>query len=620
LAPCGCVGRLACHSQEKDAVFQISFQHLPEKAASRIAPVNSRDEDFNVRLGRVGDYGGGKSFVDQVLRAAKKAGYGGSYTAGRRRYGRSTFGRGRTAFGRSRLFAGHRRVVVKARVVRHRARAFRSAPLSAHIAYLGRDGVSRDGQKAHMFGAAEDRSDAAAFVRRSHDDRHHFRFIVAPEDAAEMTDLKAFTRDLVVQMERDLGTRLDWVAVDHWNTDNPHVHLLVRGVAEDGSDLVISRDYISHGLRSRAEDLVSAELGPKPEHEIRSALEREVEAERWTRLDVAIRMAADETGFIDLRPDNPGAGDPEARRLAVGRLQRLEGMGLATAAGPAQWMIDLDAERSLRDLGLRGDIINTIHRAFTDRGQDRGIPDYVIDIDPASSPIIGRLVDKGLHDELTGEAYAVIDGTDGRAHHVRFRGIEAFEHAPPIGGIAEVRRFGSPDDPRPTLVLANRSDMDVDQQVRAPGATWLDHRLVAREPMPLAMGGFGQEARDAIAARAEHLVAEGLARRQGQRIILQRDLLNTLRRRELDAAGARLSAETGLPYMPAASGEPVAGTYRQRLALTSGRFAMIDNGLGFALVPWTPTLEKHLGRHVAGVAKEGGGIEWGFGRTRGLEI
>src|SRR5260221_11241788 len=125
-----------------------------------------------------------------------------------------------------------------------------------------------------MLSAAEDRSDAAAFARPSHDDRHHFRFIVAPEDAAEMTDLRAFARNLVTQMERDLETRLDWIAVDHWNTDNPHVHLLVRGIAEDGSDLVISRDYISHGLRSRAEELVSAELGPKPEHEIRSALER----------------------------------------------------------------------------------------------------------------------------------------------------------------------------------------------------------------------------------------------------------------------------------------------------------------------------------------------------------
>jgi type IV secretory pathway VirD2 relaxase len=94
-------------------------------------------------------------------------------------------------------------------------------PLAAHIAYLERDGVTRDGEKAHMFSAAEDRADTIAFARRSHHDRHHFRFVVAPEDAAEMTDLKAFTRDLVSQMERDLETRLDWVAVDHWNTTIP---------------------------------------------------------------------------------------------------------------------------------------------------------------------------------------------------------------------------------------------------------------------------------------------------------------------------------------------------------------------------------------------------------------
>jgi type IV secretory pathway VirD2 relaxase len=353
---------------------------------------------------------------------------------GGRPYGHSTFGRGRTAFGRSRLFDAERRVVVKARIVRHKGRAFRSAPLSAHIAYLERDGVTRDGEKAHMFGATEDRPDAMAFARRGVDDRHHFRFIVGPEDAAEMTDLKAFTRDLVSQMESDLGTRLEWVAIDHWNTDNPHVHLLVRGVAQDGSDLVISRDYISHGLRSRAEDLVVAELGPKPEHEVRSALEREVDAERWTRLDKAIQMAADDVGFIDLRPDNPGVDDPEVRRLAVGRLQTLERMGLATAAGPGQWMVGFEAEPTLRDLGMRGDIIKTMHRAFTERGQHRGIADYVIGTGSAASPIIGRLVATGLHDELTGEAYAVIDGTDGRAHHVRFQQrIREQRHNPDVG-------------------------------------------------------------------------------------------------------------------------------------------------------------------------------------------
>jgi type IV secretory pathway VirD2 relaxase len=369
--------------------LKVCFGSEPAVAAVREPKLTGRGASG---WDAVRDRGGGKRFVDQDLRAAKKAGH--AHLLGRKRpsgYGRSTFGRGRIAFGRRPVFTAHRRVVVKARVVRHRGRAFRSAPLLAHVAYLECDSVTRDGEKARMFNAEEDRADAAAFAKRSNDDRHHFRFIISPEDAAEMTDLKAFARDLAAQMERDLGTKLDWVAVDHWNTDNPHAHLLVRGGADDGSDLVISRDYISRGLRSRAEELVSIELGPKPEREVRSALEREVEVERWTRLDIAIRMAADETGFIDLRPDNPGADDAEVRRLAIRRLQRLERMGLATASGPGEWMVGLDAELRLRDLGMRGDIIKTMHRAFTERGQDCGIVDYLIDTNTASSPT--RMVD-----------------------------------------------------------------------------------------------------------------------------------------------------------------------------------------------------------------------------------
>lgn len=581
------------------------------------------DSDFRVRPGRIKTTRApkAKSFLNQVLRAAKKAGHVGAPTSGRRapNYGRSTFGRGRGSFSRSRLFSSTRRVVIKARVARHQGRSFRSAPLSAHLSYLKREGVSRDGEKGVMFDAASDRADDLAFADRCQDDRHHFRFIVSPEDAGELTDLKAFTRDLAQQMEADLGTRLEWVAVDHWNTDNPHIHLIVRGVDEAGADLVISRDYITRGLRSRAEDLVSIELGPKPERDIRNALEKEVTAERWTRLDIEIRGHADDVGAIDLRPESRGPADPEIRRLMIGRLQRLERMGLANAAGPSEWMVGLEAERHLRDLGMRGDIIKTMHRAFTERGQNRGVADYLID-GGTGSPIIGRLIDKGLHDELTGEAYAVIDGTDGRAHHVRFRGIEAFEHAPPTGGIVEVRRFGGPQDERPTLVLATRSDLDLRAQITAPGATWLDHRLVEREPMPLSMGGFGRETRDALQGRAEHLVDEGLARRQGQRIIVQRDLLTTLRRRELDAVGAKLSAETGLPHVKPADGEHVSGTYRQRLTLSSGRFAMLDNGLGFQLVPWSREIDRKLGQHIAGVARDGGGIEWSLGRKRDLGL
>jgi type IV secretory pathway VirD2 relaxase len=223
------------------------------------------------------------------------------------------------------------------RVVRHQGKRFRSASLTKHVAYLKRDGVARDGADARMFDARSDDADSRAFAERCEEDRHHFRFTISPEDAPRMSDLRAFTRELMAEAEGDLGTKLDWVAVDHWNTDNPHVHVLVRGKADDGKDLVISRDYISRGLRGRAGDRVTLELGPRSDREIRSALEKEVETERWTGLDRALRAAADEGGGIaDLRPGSPGE-DPELRRLMVGRTAKLERLGLADQVAPGCW-------------------------------------------------------------------------------------------------------------------------------------------------------------------------------------------------------------------------------------------------------------------------------------------
>ncbi len=586
--------------------------------------MSTREREFRIRPGRIrqGPSPKAKSFINRVLRAANAAGHVAPLSVINGRHAvraHSTFGRGRLSFSRERLFAPARRVTVKARIARHKGRAFRSAPLAAHLAYLKREGVTRNGEPARMFDAASNQTDEAGFEARGRGDRHHFRFIVSPEDAADMVDLRAFARDLMRQMEADLSTRLEWIAVDHWNTDNPHIHVLVRGVDETGADLVISRDYISRGLRSRAEELVALELGPKPEHEIRNALEKEISADRWTRLDREIRMAADEVGAIDLRQDVPGLPDRQVVGLMRGRLQYLERLGLATAAGPNEWLVELGAERKLRELSTRGDVIKTMHRAFAVRGEERAVADFAIDGFDDRSPIVGRLVDRGLHDELTGEAYAVIDGVDGRAHHVRLRGVEAFAQAPPVGGVVEVRRFGGPDEARPTLVLATRSDLSLADQVTAEGATWLDHRLVEREPMPLAHGGFGAETRDALRARAEHLADQGLARRLGQRIVVQRDLLKTLRQRELDAVGARLSAELKVPHLSVAAGAPIAGTYRQRLVLASGRFAMIDNGLGFYLVPWSREIDHRLGKSVTGLAKAGG-IEWQLGRKRDLGL
>jgi len=99
-----------------------------------------------------------------------------------------------------------------------------------------------------------------------------------------------------------------------------------------------------------------------------------------------------------------------------------------------------------------------------------------------------------------------------------------------------------------------------------------------------------------------------------------RDLLDALKRRELGEAVAKLSADTGLAHRPSAHGQHVSGIYRQRVTLSSGRFAMIDDGLGFQLVPWRPALEQQLGKQVNGVMRPGGGVDWTLGRKRGLGV
>ncbi len=576
----------------------------------------SDEQDFRIRPGRIRSSRAQRArpFIAQALAAAQKAG-GHVSRSGRISTGKNShFGRGRRASVQAnRLLTGRSRIVViKTRVVRHLAR---STPLAAHLKYLGREGVTRDGEKARMFGPGDDAVDPKEFAERCKDDRHHFRFIVSPEDAADLADLRSFSQDLMRQMEKDLGTDLDWVGVDHWNTDNPHIHIILRGKADDGQDLVISRDYIKEGMRARAQDLVTLELGPRTDLDIRNHLERQVEAERWTQLDRQLLRDGSRTGIIDMALDADRQPD-EYHSLKVGRLRKLEALGLVDQIGPGQWVIGDGAEVTLRELGERGDIIKRMHRALTGRGIERGSASYVLAAERLDTPIIGRLIERGLDDELKGSAFAVVDGVDGRTHHIKLPDIDAAGDSAP-GSIVELRKF---DDARGQRLaaIAVRSDLDIERQITASGATWLDRQNIAREPVALSEGGFGAEVKEALDRRAEYLIEEGFAERKGQRVTFARNLIEALRRKELEVLGDRLAAKIGQPFNRAGSGEYVAGTYRQRFDLASGRFAMIDDGLGFQLVPWTPSLEKHRGSHVSGVTRSDGGVDWDFGRKRGL--
>jgi len=576
------------------------------------------EREFRIRPGRVRSSGAQrtKPFIAQALAAAQKAGGGVSRSGRIVSRDRSRFGHGqRASIQANRLITSRSRcAVIKVRVVRHTPR---TASLGTHLNYLRREGVTRDGERARLFGPETENADVGAFAERCRDDRHHFRFIVSPDDALEMADLKSFTRDLVGQMEKDLGTRLDWVAVDHWNTEHPHVHLIVRGMRDDGPDLVISRDYIKEGMRDRARDLITQELGPRSDLDIRRTLSAQIGAERWTQLDRQLVRDGRETGVVDLAPQADHQPD-EFHALKVGRLRKLESLGLADQIGPGQWVIDAKAEVTLRELGERGDIIKRMHRALTEHGIERGTASYVLAAEGLDTPVIGRLVARGLDDEMKGTAFVVVDGVDGRPHHIKLPDLDAAGDSSP-GSIVELRKFDDAQGQR-RVAIAVRSDLDISAQVTASGATWLDRQNIAREPVVLSDGGFGAEVRQAMNARAEHLVEQGLAELHGQRITFSRNLIDSLRNQELEALGAKLAAETGQPFNRTGGGKYVAGSYRQRFTLSSGRFAMLDDGMGFQLVPWTPSIEKHLGRHVSGIARDDGGVDWSFGRKRGLGL
>ena len=396
------------------------------------------EDEFKPRLGRIRSRGGrpAKRYLNRVLRAMNELrapshrgrGIGRSAFSGSR-IGRGA-GHGHVAAVRSRLSGrgaglargrarqpGTRRVVVKARFVKLTGKG--SVQSAKHLKYIQRDGAGRDGRPGKVYDALSDDADTVAFNERCQGDRHQFRFIVSPEDATQLHDLKAFTRGLMAQVEKDLGTKLDWVAVDHYNTGHPHTHIVLRGKDDLDRDLVIARDYISHGIRERAQELVTLELGLETERERHERSRREVSQERLTGIDRRLLQEA-VFGVVDLRPDARARESRSDRALKIGRLQKLERMGIARQMSPGVWQLSGSMEQTLRRLGERGDIIKTLHQAMKGEGLDRSARDYAV-YDPAAMAgrsLVGRIVELGLTDELNDRHYLIVDGVDGRAHYI----------------------------------------------------------------------------------------------------------------------------------------------------------------------------------------------------------
>jgi type IV secretory pathway VirD2 relaxase len=651
---------------------------------------NHDDDRFRPTVASPRAKGSGSArFVSRVLKAASEAGptVRGQFKSSRLSPGAKR-GRGyvaATLVGR-RVSPRSRRVTIKSRLVNLRHAVPQSTRL--HLRYLERDGVALGGDAGRVYDGMTDSADSTEFERRGRGDRHQFRFIVSAEEAADIGDLKPYIRTFMSRMERDLGTRLEWVAVDHWDTEHPHTHVVLRGKDQNGRDLIIAREYISHGMRARARELATEWLGPRTQREIDASLQREVNQERWTSLDASIRGEL-HAGALNLNDSSFTTQSSPSRSMVIGRLNHLAAMGLAESTRPSVWRVRDDASTVLHAMAERGDIIRTMQRAMG--GQARAYD--IFDPAHASQSVTGRIVAKGLHDELHDRGYVILDGLDGRVHYaalsptvdfttlqvgamselcaVRVRASDRnITTASKLGvyrtedHLAALRSAVVPGQSPEAVVEAHvrrlealrrhriverisegvwqipadlpergrahdlqqaggasvemRCHLPLEQQVGANGATWLDQQLIkGSKAFPSTELGAG--IRQALGQREDFLVTQGLARRSGQRVILAQNLLATLRDREIAEVATRIEAATGLLHRPAIDGARVAGTYRESLQLTSGRFAMLDDGVGFSLVPWRPVIEKRIGQQLGAVI-QGSRVSWEFGRSRTLSL
>jgi len=598
-------------------------------------------------------------------------------------------------------FAAQRRVVVKARYVAHGAG--RAAPLRMHVSYLAReakaqrsaaepavekgpgedlkksvDYLAREGSEGargiSFYNQRENGLDAQRATSGWADDARHFRLIISAEDGAALGDLKPFIREVMANLEARLGTQLEWVAVDHHDTDNPHTHVLIRGKRGDGQDLFIPSRLISSGIREHAQEVVTRVLGPRLGVDLAREREREIREVGVTTLDRELTAQLRRPGGHVSRPD------------LIARLEQLERWDLATCDAAGWRLVDGFTHR-LSAMTERAEVERAV--AHLRRGEAKAL--LAAD---ASAPALGELVHATLDDQFGENFLAVVETGVGELRYARFDraddlailadapsgAIVAFEPAvarprpsdeavarvaakmggvysaghhasvePHVdgglvaanvrrleamrrGGFVERRADGAFEIAPNHLERAEQfearlvrrspvtarvvSYWTLAEQVNALGPTHLDHVLAGEVVAPKGDGAFARRYAMALQQRRLFMIEQGWMGEADQS--LSPSVLRTLAANERADLAKRLSGEFGRPVLTQTPTR-LRGVYARRVDLAHGRVAVILQDRQAYVVPWRPALERFAGREVEGMLR-GQTLSWGLVRSLGPNL
>ncbi|MEM9178059.1 MAG: DUF3363 domain-containing protein [Pseudomonadota bacterium] len=629
---------------------------------------------FTPRLGKIRDIGGagGARLRKRATTAAKHLARSGKRSS----FSGTRLGRGKASSMQANFAARRyasarlRRVVTKTHIAKP-GKVVGTAVFSKHINYLQRDGVERDGSGGELYTREGREVDPEGFTERSKTDRHQFRFIVSPEDAAQIKDLKIYTRELMTIMEHDLGTRLDWVAVDHHNTGRSHTHIVVRGKDASHKDLIIAPDYIGRGFRERASMLATEMLGPRRDLEILRQRARETEQERFTNIDR--QLVGDQENGIVLIESASTTKDRFERDLRLQRLKYLEKLRIAEKRSNSEWQLQPGWDEALQAMGKRGDILKAIAA-----GMEPGhVPDNVRFIEErtaSSQPLIGVVFRQGPTDELRDTRFLLVKDFDGHVWYVDAGNLKDGP-LPKRGAVVELSRakaeprqsdrtiasvadkaggyytegLHAEHDPSSSAAyrLAHKRRLEalqragaterlkdgrwrIDQgfleragrleakmgSVRVGVKSWLpiESQIKAVGETWLDAGEFSalevssfETLRKAKQDRLEHLRHDGLLGPNED--VLTYAVRKRMNADELATAYKTERGKSNRAGNVLAKGATFEGVFEDTIDLGQGRFALIGNSKEFTIVPWRKEMERHRG-HSLFIEGQHRGVGW----------
>jgi type IV secretory pathway VirD2 relaxase len=288
----------------------------------------------------------------------------------------------------------------------------------AHGRYLQREGAQVEGKVGLGFDREKEEVDIYEKVGRWQEkgDVRMFKIIVSPE-LGERMDLREHTRLVMEKIEMDYGTRLEWAAIDHYNSINPHVHIVLRGQDQNGKEIRFKKEYIRNGIRTRSKEVATRQLGMRLIKDVLKRREMAVRKNYITELDRDIERLKDKDNKITFRNRLPKSRYELQKRLhIIGRLQYLETLGFAEKKGIITWQVSDDMLNGLKAIQTAGDIIKRKANHISAITEPT-LPVARTFLSPGQS-LAGRVVGSGLHDENYDKRYMLIEGLDGKVHYI----------------------------------------------------------------------------------------------------------------------------------------------------------------------------------------------------------